>query len=698
MRETDFRDKAEEVRSMTHHAGRFDEILFLEDNRSTAERLGPSKEGAAGSSPAITVRLHRINGAQSRIIGSKTYDMDECRSRPRARVDLVLELLNGATHKGPRPVLVAGTSFGSSKPFLAALCDLKLPFVVEIPPGRRVHPAIGRGGPRRAIELLEQGTWTEITVSTPDAATILYRAGRLGAVDLPVGTGLLFAAHVAGISRVHKGTMIGISSFDSPSEELVQLVAHGRWVRVAARRAKRRAQPASGAKPSGSASRIKGRANIAVARRQDARIPNHVKDTTGSCTDLKGSLQKAAATLNVIELFAGAGGMGLGFLLAGKAGGSYRIVYSGEANPIYVETLRRNHQFYDSRVASRGGPRTPPAAHAADLRDSKALDEADATAREGGGAHLVIGGPPCQGFSFANRNSWSRRNPNNQLIEVFIRYVERLRPLAFLLENVQGILWTQDAHGPASVVDVIENRLDAAGYKVFPKLLDAAWYGVPQHRTRFFLMGLHRDLGYVPEDFGNQGPFPASTHGNGVQPVVTVRDAIADLPRIGNGHSIDASVYSEPAEKNMDANKFLRYLRENSEQGVLSDHVTSRHADYVIDRYRRIPAGGNWESIRESLTNYANVSRTHSNIYRRLRWDEPSITIGHYRKSMLIHPDQHRGLSLREVTRLQSFPDWFRFAGTADGMPGGLMHKQQQLANAVCPLVTRAIADFMLAL
>jgi site-specific DNA-cytosine methylase len=98
------------------------------------------------------------------------------------------------------------------------------------------------------------------------------------------------------------------------------------------------------------------------------------------------------------------------------------------------------------------------------------------------------------------------------------------------------------------------------------------------------------------------------------------------------------------------------------------------------------------------MTNYAEISRTHSNIYRRLRWDEPSITIGHYRKSMLVHPSQHRGLSLREASRLQSFPDWFRFAGTSNGGVGGLVHKQQQLANAVCPLVTKAIAEFILRL
>jgi len=98
------------------------------------------------------------------------------------------------------------------------------------------------------------------------------------------------------------------------------------------------------------------------------------------------------------------------------------------------------------------------------------------------------------------------------------------------------------------------------------------------------------------------------------------------------------------------------------------------------------------------MTNYADVQRTHSNIYKRLGWDEPSITIGHYRKSMLIHPSQHRGLSLREAARLQSFPDWFRFAGSPNGGQAGLMHKQQQLANAVCPRVTAAVADFILKL
>jgi site-specific DNA-cytosine methylase len=139
-------------------------------------------------------------------------------------------------------------------------------------------------------------------------------------------------------------------------------------------------------------------------------------------------------------------------------------------------------------------------------------------------------------------------------------------------------------------------------------------------------------------------------------------------------------------------------MRRAAPADIIWDHVTSRHADYVVERYRQIPAGGNWRDVTELMTNYADVDRTHSNIYRRLRWDEVSITIGHYRKSMIIHPDQPRGLSIREAARLQSFPDWFRFAGTPASVGGGITHKQQQLANAVSPLVTKAVAEFLIRL
>ncbi|MBI4426002.1 MAG: DNA cytosine methyltransferase [Candidatus Kerfeldbacteria bacterium] len=390
--------------------------------------------------------------------------------------------------------------------------------------------------------------------------------------------------------------------------------------------------------------------------------------------------------------------MGLGFMLAGRARRRFRLIFSGEIHPIYVETLRRNHLVF-SRMRKGEGHNAPEEIRAFDLAKNKTLELVTSLVREAGGVDILIGGPPCQGFSSANRNSWSSDNPNNRLVSVFLKYVSRMKPPVFLMENVQGIVWTsRNGNGNAlSVAEHALKRMKALGYLVFPKLLDAVWYGVPQYRTRFFLLGIRKDIGYSEEDFGSWGPFPAPTHGPSVnRPFVTVREAIGDLPIIGNGHSQDRMDYRAPAEKMIA--EYLKFMRKGARRGSILDHVTSRHANYVIKRYRRIPEGGNWWDIADMMNNYSQLDRTHSNIYKRLWWNEPSITIGHYRKSMLIHPSQHRGLSLREGCRLQSFPDWFRFAGALSGRSGGLMHKQQQLANAVCPLLSKAIAEFLLEL
>jgi DNA-cytosine methyltransferase len=674
---------------------RFREVLLLEDNATTAQRQVLAGVGSKDAGLTITVRVHRLNGAQKTVVARKTYQAGALRSKRSAKIELAAKLIDRSVERGTEPVIVAGTSYGSSTAFLAMLAERALPFVVQVPP-RTVIQLVG--GPSRlttAAGALRRGRWREITSTMPDGTTLECSAAKLGTVTLPWHTAKLFAAQVGGIHGIHRGTIIGISSFNAPLADLSQLVFHPRWIRRATRTEKRLSRRGASTELSGAASRITARSNITAARRQDARALLTFFEERAV---LKGALRRVAPVLNIVELFSGAGGMGLGFLLGGGREARYRILYSGEANPIYVQTLRENHRAFELGRYRKSGPRTPGALEPVDLRSPRVLKQIDGTVQEHGGAHLLIGGPPCQGFSMANRNSWSSSNPHNELINVFIKYILRLRPLGFLMENVQGILWTPSAGSSASVVDVIERPLRAAGYELFPKLLDAVWYGVPQNRTRLFLMGLHRDLGYAADDFGAWGPFPKPSHGSGFRPFVTVRQAISDLPRIGNGHLLESAAYDEPSKGLLQKNDFLRYVRAGAEPRVILDHVTSKHADYVIDRYRKIPQGRNWESIRNEMTNYAEVSRTHSNIYRRLLWDEPSVTIGHYRKSMLIHPSQHRGLSLREGSRLQAFPDWFRFAGTANGLPGGLVHKQQQLANAVSPLVTKAIAEFMLAL
>jgi DNA (cytosine-5)-methyltransferase 1 len=116
-----------------------------------------------------------------------------------------------------------------------------------------------------------------------------------------------------------------------------------------------------------------------------------------------------------------------------------------------------------------------------------------------------------------------------------------------------------------------------------------------------------------------------------------------------------------------------------------SNNLVTGNAPHIIERYKHIPAGGNWEDIPKRLmSNYTDVQRCHTGIYRRLRHDEPSVVIGNFRKNMLIHPNKHRGLSVREAARLQSFPDSFRFHGS-------IGFQQQQVGNAVPPLLAKAV-------
>ena len=682
--------------TLTDSTTRFDEVLVIEDNAATAERrreVGVSNDDVGQT---ITVRVHRVNAWGKAVAASKVYPAGSARSKRSGRIQLADGLLGRAVAPIDWAVVVAGTYYGSSPAFLAALRKRGLPFIVQIRPSTMVRLVADDSVTIHASEALDQAEWSALTITHPDGTQFSCSASKLATVSLPVGQATLFAAQVGSIRGVHRGTIIGLSSFDADLADLVRLVSYARWIRTTTRQGARRENgSANGVEPTGVSSKLAVRVNINLARRQDARRQASPTATQGA---LKGMLRKAASTLNVVELFSGAGGMGLGFLLGGGAEARYRIVYSAEANPIFARTLRQNHELFECLKERPVEARTPPEITPVDLRQQEALRAAVESIRASGEAHVLIGGPPCQGFSMANRNSWSGHNPHNELIKVFLDYVQAIRPLVFLVENVQGILWTPDGKQSSSIVDIMEQRMASSGYTIFPKIIDAAWYGVPQHRTRLFILGLHRDLGYSTKDFDRWGPFPVPAFGSEDQPYITVREAIGDLPQIGNGASSGTLKYPSLTSEMLHENPYLKYLRQDEVDEVITDHVTSRHADYVIERYAKIPEGGNWESIRSDLSNYANVDRTHSNIYRRLRWDEPSVTIGHYRKSMLVHPSQDRGLSLREATRLQSFPDWFRFAGTTDGGSGGLMHKQQQLANAVCPLVTKALAEFILEL
>lgn len=661
-----------------------------------------TRQGAVMPVPdELDLRLYQVKSNDADLKLEEKYPLGSRSEAAKQRVQQVEEFLQLAGLSSG--TIVSSHRLINPRALANVFASAGLDFVVEISSRMRLSLPTYNGFPGSASphEALEQAKWELVHIARDSTAD--HYAADLGTVEYAGLAGLrCFAVSAGRIDTFQRGTLVGLSSLDLPLDQLAQLLYWVRWIRVSARRLARNDQGDAEPEPVTEeaptlALNLPVRANLRVAKRLDEAAAVERGADLFDNRPTRGILVGEKRPLNVVELFAGAGGMGLGFLLANGHGETrFRIIHSGELQPVYAQTLRWNHSYLKENKLVAGDA-VPNDVQARDLRRAKAVIKSDVA--NAGGVDILIGGPPCQGFSSANRNSWSSSNPNNQLVDTYLDYVELLKPRVLLMENVQGILWTR-RHGAGqsalSVAEHVVKRLSAAGYLFFPKLLDAAWYGVPQHRNRFFLLGLHKDMGYSREEFGTWGPFPRPTHGPGTDvKFTTVYQAIADLPEVENGHSAVEMDYGVPADSE---NEFLELMRMGATEGSISDHVVSRQADYVIERYEQIPEGGNWENIIEMMTNYAAVSRTHSNIYRRLKWQEPSITIGHYRKSMIIHPKQHRGLSLREAARLQSFPDWFRFAGSSESLEGGLTHKQQQLANAVCPLVTKAVADYLLKL
>jgi DNA (cytosine-5)-methyltransferase 1 len=341
-----------------------------------------------------------------------------------------------------------------------------------------------------------------------------------------------------------------------------------------------------------------------------------------------------------VELFAGAGGMSLGATLAGVD-----VQVAVEIKHAACETYAKNH------------PKTRLIPD--DIRNVSRID-----LERKGRPLVVFGGPPCQGFSTSNQRTRNKENEKNWLFLEFLRIVKLLQPDLVVFENVSGIVHTDGGY----FIRRFERQLRLYGYRTSSALLNALDFGVPQRRTRFFLVGARNQC---PPDLSSPVPSRAA---------ITVHDAIGDLPILRNGSSEDLRAY-----RCLPKSSYARSLRNGATQ--CSGHTVTRNAEHVIKRYSFIPQGGNWENIpREMMGSYADRTRCHTGIYRRLTAHQPSVVLGNFRKNMLIHPTQNRGLSVREAARLQSFPDSYDFCGSI-----GL--QQQQVGNAVPPLLARGVFE-----
>ena len=345
-----------------------------------------------------------------------------------------------------------------------------------------------------------------------------------------------------------------------------------------------------------------------------------------------------------IDLFSGAGGMSAGALASG-----IDVRYAVESDRNAAATFALNHQ--KTTLFNR---------------DIKQVRGADLALPKGNKSVVVFGGPPCQGFSTSNQKNRGAANKNNWLFREYLRLVREVTPDWVVFENVKGLIEAEKGF----FLDAVLGGIEAAGYVTSHFVLNSAEYGVPQRRNRLFIIGSRH---------GVRISAPTPTIGKHV----TVSQALIDLPVLENGDAPDEEAYSGPAHT----------IYAKSRRGSLKschNNLVTQNAPYIVERYSHIPEGGNWEDIPKRLMkNYADISRCHTGIYRRLKSDEPAVVIGNFRKNMLVHPWKDRGLSVREAARLQSFDDSFRFAGS-------IGFQQQQVGNAVPPLLAKAVFQQML--
>lgn len=363
--------------------------------------------------------------------------------------------------------------------------------------------------------------------------------------------------------------------------------------------------------------------------------------------------------LNTIDLFSGCGGLTLGFSWAG-----FKSVLASDIDENCQKTFAVNF------------PETPFLC--GDLTDFN-KDDFDLMIK-GQDVDVIIGGPPCQGFSLANKHrNKVAEDPRNKLFYQFVKTINWYNPKAFVMENVKGLL----SMHKGDVIQTIIHEFEQAGigYNVRVKVLKAVDYGVPQMRERVIILGIRNDLALIPE-------FPRPKF---VTPV-SVNDAISDLPQINAGEGQDVQNY--PIEPQ---NEYQIFMRRHSR--VVRNHIAMKHTSRLIERFKAIQPGQNlldvWEShgaVKRGDPNKKSEIKFSQN-NQRLFGNKPAPTIAASFQSNFIHPTLNRNFTAREGARLQSFPDDFIFEGMRTKMSWEKgLSQYQQIGNAVPPLMAFEIA------
>lgn len=335
-------------------------------------------------------------------------------------------------------------------------------------------------------------------------------------------------------------------------------------------------------------------------------------------------------SLNAIDLFSGAGGLHIGFERAG-----YDIKLCIDNNDLVEKTHRRN--FPNIPMINRDINCVP--------------SEEIKTYLKGESVDIVIGGPPCQGFSTIGKRVSSdpekrtKKDPRNELVLTYAKLIRELRPKFIVMENVKGILTLQNGDYLKNVL----RQLRDAGYNVDYKLINMADYGVPEIRERVIILGNRVGL---PVEFPE--PDHSDDPNDGLPMWENCWDAIKDLEKLGDNPGFN--------------------------------HVALKHTEKNIERYKLIPEGGR---LPEDALPPELYRKNFGNTFKRLSRTRPALTMVPGNDAFPIHPTLNRSLTVREAARIQTFPDSMIFEGN---------RRQQghQVGNAVPPVFSEKLAKFLL--
>lgn len=357
--------------------------------------------------------------------------------------------------------------------------------------------------------------------------------------------------------------------------------------------------------------------------------------------------------MKVIDLFAGCGGLSLGFIQNG-----FEITRAVEFDSEIAKTYSENHPKTEMIVDDIGN-----------IDNDKYFSE--------GEADIVIGGCPCQGFSTAGARIRKGfvEDPRNYLFKHFLNIVKTVKPKMFIMENVKGMMTMQKGEIFQEIITALSDKeiMDGEQYYVYFKVLKGVDLGIPQKRERLFIIGIKdKDIDF--ESMLKATKQKIVENHDEFFNKVSIKDAISNMPTV----SLDGIV--DNPNPNTSYEKYLA-----SSKPTITNHIKTKHSKKAVERMRQVGNGENFTSLSEK------INSVHSGAYGRLCWDEvaPTITTRFDTPAggRFIHPTEDRTLTPREAARIQSFPDSFIFVGNKTSVC-------KQIGNAVPPKMSFYWANF----